>query len=240
MISDAVVTVEHHPSLVERYQAIWAESRPRLLLNDIIPEPAPTAGSSRWGVSAVFQPKRLPSRLLETVRKLSLIEPEQFFYNRATLHFTLRTIENRRETAFCSSVISRSYKEALIEVAQKLPPFRIDIVGLAGTPSGIIARGLPSINIAAVRQRLHGLLAKSAFPLDGPERDAEHIRTTCHASVAVFSRFLSQPSTLVDFIDSTSATWLGAVEIDSITLVGYRGVPYEVELVPLAEVNLRG
>lgn len=125
------------------YDALWAATAPRLVANDVTPEPVPEPGAGRWGLSAVLRFEgNLRATLARRARRVgALAGPGQHVYDEASLHTTVWMLDRYRPHLQVS-VVERLTRE-IDQVVRDRPPIEIDYVGLTAGPSAVLAQGFP-------------------------------------------------------------------------------------------------
>ncbi len=218
--------------LAATYDALWAKGRDALSTGRIDPEPLPCAGTVRWGISAVLRPKPWPPALAACATACAaLMGPTGVIYDEGNMHTTLRAIEGFRDQVPCDDGDVSAYGDVLDAVAGRTAPIRLRLGGLTATPAGILVQGWPSPGLQTFRQALHEGLAERGLASRGPETSRDSIRTTAHATLALYEGPVARPTALVDLIDAHRANDFGEWIFPELWLVGYRRTAGGVALI---------
>lgn len=165
-----------------------------------------------------------------------LAGPGHIIYDAARVHVTVRSIEARRAAPRADDDRVQQYAQLLAQAALNLGPITFTFRGLTASRSGVMAQGWPEVTgLREMRNVLHRELEEHSL-LSGPEY--VRVRTTAHASLAVFTTCLADPAGLVVFIERNRGTDFGACTMDSLDLVFYERGPTSVSLRSLASVAL--
>ncbi len=220
------------PGLAAIYDGLWEQGRHALLGGRIEREPMPLPGTVRWGISAVLRPRPWPSALVACAAAVAArVGNAGVMYDEAGLHITLRAIEGFRNVVRPDDEDLLAYRDVLTEIVARTAPIRLHLRGLTATPGGILVQGWPTVDLRAFRLALFDRLAVLGLRWRGPETSSNAIRTTAHATLAIFEAPVARPTGLVDLIESHRSTDFGEWVFPELWLVGYRRTAGRVALV---------
>lgn len=220
-------------ALTATYDEVWSRGREALVADRPSPDPLPVEGGIRWGISAVFRLRSWSPMLVDCATRLqALIGPNHFVYGPQSLHITLQQFEPYRARVAVDDGRVRVYRDDLAAVAARRTSVRIRLRGLSASPAGVIVQGFPLTDLQALRVDLYRQRVASGLPLRGPEADRATLRTTAHASLAVYGGRVEPPAELIAFIDERRETDFGEQVFERLDLVGYHRTACTVALVP--------
>ena len=220
------------PPLAATYDALWAKGRDALSTGRIAPEPLPSRTTVRWGISAVLRPRPwLPALAACAKACAALIGPSGVFYGEHNLHITLRAIEGYRDDVPDDDDEVLAYRDVLATIALRTAPLRLRLSGLTATPGGVLVQGWPQVELQTLRHALYDRLDALGLASRGPETSDATIRTTAHATLALYEGPVARPDELIDLIDTHRASDFGEWLFAELWLVGYRRTAGRVALV---------
>lgn len=226
------VLVEADPMLAATYDALWKQGRRALSTGAIEPEPLPAPGTTRWGISAVLRPRPWPTALRDCAASVATrVGRNGVCYDEHGLHITLRAIEGFRRDVPPDDAAVGAYRDALADVAKQTAPLGVRLAGLTATSGGVLVQGWPSSSLQAFRDALFDRLGGLGLAARGPETSPDTIRTTAHATLALFEGPVVDPVGLVDLIDAQRSTAFGEWVFPELWLVGYRRTAGRVALI---------
>ncbi len=196
------------------------ESREFLSNGQVIPEKLPISGGKRWGCSLVIRPSdEVISNALPIIEELKAATgSNHLFYDKESLHCTIRSFEGHREIKDANDPWVASYQKTISSILKNLPPIGLLFKGITATRSGVFAQGWPQNDSL---QKIRETLFKTPFadaPIEGPEINS--VRNTAHMSLLLFaSETLKDPKGFLRIIDFNRHTQFGTA------------VPYELDLV---------
>ncbi len=196
------------------------------------PDPLPSEGGDRWGISAVFAPDRWSPALTRAADELRrVLGPSHAVYRPGTLHVTLRQFESHRVHVDAGDRRVRSYRDVLARFAAATAPVAIAFRGLVATSTGLVVKGWPTADLAPLRLDLQARLEAAGVPTAGPERDRATLRASAHATLAIFGGPVERPHALAAFVADHADTDFGTCAFDALRLAGYRRTSASVELI---------
>jgi hypothetical protein len=217
------------------YDALWQRGKSALRHGPLVLDEPPVPGSSRWGLSAVIAlSDEIAGRLAEEVERLRAIAGRpHLYYDRASFHLTVRSLEGYRTTVPPADIAE--YLTGVSEAAVRIRP-KIEMRGLCAGESGVLACGFADADMDRLRTRLTARAA--AHGRRGPAGvDDERVRDTLHASLMVFrqQRFLPD---LADYIESRRSWHFGSFVPDAIRLVQYEWTSDGVRMSQVGAIDL--
>ena len=217
------------PLLETVYDALWSRGRSALDNDQLVPEPLPSTGTTRWGISAVFRP--WSSSIADCATTCSaLVGPQGVVYGEHNLHVTLRSFEGWRGNVAEDDEALRLYREAVTSIVRDWPAIRIRFRGLTASASGILLQGWPVDDVQALRTALHDRLVASGSTMGGPEAERVDLRRTVHATLAMYGSTVARPAALSAFIERHRDTDFGEHSFETLSLVGYGRTVSDVRL----------
>lgn len=226
----------HSIALGNRYEAIRVASRSALLANDISVDPLPRPGDPRWGISLVLRPQ-LGESVWSALGDLAMCAgADHSYYSSQNVHVTIRTLESyRAEPSGCDPVLEE-YAAAAKAATARIGEFRISYRGFAASKTSLILCGFPHFDLVAVREALHRQLERTDGVRASPEPTIERLRTTCHASLAVFSKQLSDPAGFIAAIDRFQGLEFGSSVNCQLQIVSFARTPTTINIHELVSI----
>lgn len=234
---DAVANARDDARVAASYDALDARGRDALARGRVSPEPPTAMGDPRWGVTAVLRPRPWSSALRRCVASCSdVLGPGHAVYDASGFHVTVRAIEGFRGLVDVADPAVAAYVDAIAPVVARTAPIAVTLAGIAATPSGLIVRGYAGAALPTLRQRLHERLASLPTRPPGPEMRRADVRTTAHATLAVYGGPVVDAPAVAAFVDAYRETPFGTWTCDALWLVAYRREPDAVALETLARL----
>ncbi|WP_295821997.1 2'-5' RNA ligase family protein [uncultured Deinococcus sp.] len=232
-------TTPAYRQIQDGYDRMWRSGEPDLRGGQVDADPVPQTGSPRWGLSVVA--RLTPPVTVAMQRLIREIQPlagdGHTFYDPSTLHVTVRSCEVYRPLPHLGDPLLQTYLDAVADVCAQYDPFEVAFRGVNANRVGIIAQGYPmSSTLQTLREALHGHLERRAAHT-GPEADG--VRTSAHASLAVFGGPLADAAALQRWLTAHREAWTGVTTVTELTVVHYVRYPNRVTIVPLGSHGLR-
>ena len=161
-------------------------------------------------------------------------------YGPSNLHVTVRQFEAFRAPVSVADQALAIYADVLATFASRHPPVAIDFIGLNLARGGVLMQGWPCFDLRTWRRDLHRAADRRGASIAGPERSADRLRTTAHATLSILEAPPNDPEALIALVDAHRHTAFGRCTFDAIWLVGYRRVPGAIALVDYARFELAG
>lgn len=184
-----------YAALQQGYERMWAVAvgASDIRTGTVGADPVPTETTLRWGVSVIakVQPPldATLAGLAESCRRFC--GDNHTFYQRASVHITVRSCEFHRADIAHNAPAVRHYRTALAEVSRAHAPFEIAYCGVNTNRTGVIVQGYPvTTTLQQLREALHLRLVELGAK-SGPEQDG--VRRTAHSSIVVFGGAVADP-----------------------------------------------
>ncbi len=214
------------------YDRIAATGAAALATGAVVPDPLPSDGDERWGISAVFVPAPWPPALARVADELAvLLGPAHVVYRPDALHVTLRQFEGHRSDVPDDDGLVQACRAVLGAFAAATRPVVLTLRGLVASSTGIVVKGWPGFDLQAMRRDLQRRLEAAGVPMAGPERGRGSLRRSAHASLAIFGGALERPAALAAFVARHADTDFGRHAFDHVRLVGFRRTHDSVALI---------
>jgi hypothetical protein len=204
------------------YDDLWRQGRVALSSGCVDVDPLPVVGGPRWGISAVLRPMAWSDALVGCATSIAaLAGPRTVVYEPADLHVTVQQFEGYRVDVPADDRALRDQSTALVAITRELAPLTIELRGLTASAGGVLIQGWPRFDLQALRTRLHGELGAGGSPVSGPEASSSALRTSAHATLAMFGGSVERAHDLGDYIEAHRETDFGTIAFDELWLVGY-------------------
>lgn len=202
------------------YNMLWdtsynAVSQGEIEIDNLIDHPE---ADKRRGLTLIFRPTgAVKQSILTFLNELSRIEPDQYYYPETSLHFTVlslftATVEYQREYDRI-----QAYQSAVDRAVRGISPFLFQVKGLTVSKSAVILCGYPlPDNLNILRNALRKNLTTSGL---AQGLDRRYILTAAHTTIMRFSRPLSNPAGLAEFLLENKQKTFGEFKVDGLDLV---------------------
>jgi 2'-5' RNA ligase len=202
------------------YNMLWdtsynAVSQGDIEIDDLISHPE---ADKRRGLTLIFRPTdAVKQSILTFLNELRRIEPDQYYYPETSLHFTVlslftATVEHQREYDRI-----QAYQTAVDSAVRGISPFLFQVKGLTVSKSAVILCGYPlPDNLNILRNALRKNLITSGL---AQGLDRRYILTAAHTTIMRFSRPLSNPTGLAEFLLENKQKTFGEFQVDGLDLV---------------------
>ncbi|BCY17509.1 hypothetical protein hrd7_13580 [Leptolinea sp. HRD-7] len=202
------------------YNMLWdtsynAVSQGDIEIDDLIAHPE---ADKRRGLTLIFRPTdAVKQSILTFLNELRRIEPDQYYYPETSLHFTVlslftATVEHQREYDRI-----QAYQTAVDSAVRGISPFLFQVKGLTVSKSAVILCGYPlPDNLNILRNALRKNLITSGL---AQGLDRRYILTAAHTTIMRFSRPLSNPTGLAEFLLENKQKAFGEFQVDGLDLV---------------------
>lgn len=219
------------------YDALDARGRALLAARAVVVEPPPLVGDPRWGVTAVLRPQPWTAALGACADACAtVLGPRHAVYDATGLHVTVRAIEGFRGPVAVDDPAVAAYAAAMRPVLARTASIAVRLAGVAAAPTGLVVRGYAGAALQALRDALHGCLAALPTEPPGPEMNRADLRTTAHATLAVYGEAVANADAVGSFVDAHRATPFGTWSCDALWLVRYRRDSHAVTVTTLARL----
>lgn len=205
------------------YRGTLAAAERALAAGTYHPDTPPVDGAPRWGISVVIRvdgPVR--DRLARVLADLrALRRSPHLVYRPADLHCTVRSLEGHQRVIPPGR--ARRHADRIVEAAAGLPPLRLRVRGLGGSPGGLFACGYPTPALRTLRVRLGELAAvdRATGAAGVPGGDADRIRDTAHVSLLVFAGPVVAEPELLGHLAAHQQTEFGVLDVGHLSVVRY-------------------
>ena len=214
------------------YDDLWRGGRTALANGILDVDPLPVDGGPRWGISAVLRPAAWSDALVRCADDVArLAGSRTVVYGPSALHITVQQFEGHRTHVPVGDRSVRERSAVLAAVTRDLGPLEVELRGLTGSAGGVQLQGWPRFDLQALRLRLHRALEAAGAPVSGPETSPTSLRTSAHATLAIFDRSVDRPEELRACIEAHRETDFGTIAFDALWLVGYARTERSVTLV---------
>lgn len=223
--------------LVQLHQHLHDSASRYVRAGEIVPDPVPSAGDERWGLSLVIIPDKFTrQRMSACAAEIALLSANSHsVYSADDLHLTVRSLEG-----FANSVPERvveAYSRRLTRALAGVGPIRVTMRGVYLTATGVVACGVPNDALRTARDRLAGDAAEHGW-IQFRGGDAGRVRNTAHASLIVFGPGAERDDKLVDHVESLRGEYFGEIVASRLALVRYDVSRKSVSLRTLGHVPL--
>jgi hypothetical protein len=200
-----------------KYDVLWDEARRSLYEGNLRVDHAPVDGDPRWGLSLVLLP---PTHVAESVSAAaaelgSLYSGKHHVYGATDLHLTVTSLEPYRDQIAQTTI--EHYVDA-VERHRDLLHGNVRLVGLGGSPSGVIVQGFDDDTLNPIRRQMRETAADLH---DGVAPPMAFVRDTAHISISVHRQAVPEPSA-ADYVQQHRHTQFGDMAKATIALAHYR------------------
>lgn len=202
------------------YNMLWdtsyvAVSRGNIDIDHFISNPET---DQRRGLTLIIRPPvELGRHILTFLDELRQIEPGQYYYPESDLHFTVlsvftATVDHQREYDRL-----KEYQVAVENTLKGIPPFEFLLSGLTVSKSAVMLRGYPRPDhLNVIRNTLRQNLIRGGL---AQGLDKRYVLTAAHTTVMRFSRPLTNPAGLAEFLQENKHKPFGEFVVDGLDLV---------------------
>lgn len=232
-------TAESLSPTSEHYKRLWSEGERAMRTSACRPDSPPSEGDPRWGLSVVIPIDGEPrDRLLSELPGIrAACRTRHVHYAGDNLHCTVRSLEGYQETVPAEQV--DYYAQQVAGAVADLPPLRLTLRGLSGSPGGVFACGYATSALPTLRNRLHQA-ARHRGALAVPGADADRVRDTAHVSMLVFQHPVVPEPALADYLAARRDLEYGGLDVTALALVRYRWRDSTIHMEELERVRLPG
>lgn len=224
------------------YDMLWntsfdALSRGEIEIDRYITNPA---ADRRRGLTLIFRPTdEVKSNILAFVEETRQLEPDQYSYPEASLHFTVlalftATVDHQQEYDQLD-VYQAAVENALDEVS----PFTFTLKGLTVSKSALMLCGYPRPdNLNIIRQKLRESLIRAGL---AQGLDRRYTLTAAHTTIMRFSNPLRAPARFSEFLLENKLRDFGTLTVDHLQLMknDWYMSPENSTLIKQYEINNR-
>ncbi|MFE7012780.1 hypothetical protein ACFVAQ_20160 [Streptomyces sp. NPDC057651] len=203
-----------------RFGALFERGREAVLAGAVQCQVPPVEGGNRWVMSVVMRPDAATARRIgEITREAMTVAGEEHWPTGTadSSHFTLRALEEHRESVPDGDARVSRYMAALRTAATVAGPVRLTLSGLTLTPGCVMLCAVPSGDGI---ERLYDAYA-DALGEDG-WLEADFDRNIWYSTLVHFTRPLTNPQAVVDWVGERRELALGQVACRHVELVVYR------------------
>lgn len=223
-------------ALETTYANSWRGGEAALRAGTYRPDPLPTDGENRWGLSVVLsvvgEPVEPLVALAEEIRES--IVSSHLVYGRESLHSTVRSLTGYSEKYGDADVAQRL--DELEQATRGIGPFEVRLDGLSGSAGGVFACGYPDAALTEIRARLLDIEEHRG---GAPGGDRARSRDSAHVSLVVFREPAVPENALADLIAANRQRSLGVLRVERIQLASWQVSADAVVIRTHAVVDLR-
>jgi 2'-5' RNA ligase len=183
------------------YKLLWKDNFPAITRGDVDIDPflSNPRKDKRRGLTLIFRPSdELAESILSFVSEIKQIEPDQYFYDRTNLHFTVLPLFTATTDYLRNYACLPEFEDAVTAAVRDMPAFTIQITGLTVSRGAVLVCGYPdSETLNDIRNKLRLSLANKCLS-DG--LDKRYRLITAHSTVVRFSSQLRDPGGFSEFI----------------------------------------
>ncbi|TDN39467.1 mutarotase [Hymenobacter sp. UV11] len=201
------------------YDALRQAALPRLgrgeaELDPLIDSPQDT----RRGITLLARPSApITAALAEMMAEFQLTEPAQYYYPPTDIHLTILSIISCYPDFKLHEINPASYRCALRQIIQFIPPFRLTYQGLTASASGILAQGFPQgKELEELRTDIRNLFQDSDLQ---QSIDKRYSIQTAHSTIIRFKTPLQNPAKLLANLKKYERHFFGTFEVNKLELV---------------------
>ncbi|WP_336208540.1 hypothetical protein [Nonomuraea sp. LPB2021202275-12-8] len=174
-------------------------------------------GGHRWGATVILRPTgAVLDRLIALARSAGgAAGPGHWVHGGDTLHLTLRSLENYRQSIPPGDPLRTAYAAALGEAAEGLPPARVLLRGVSPHAGGVLARGHPEDDtLVSLQKRFaHALASRGLHHFE-----SGMVRDVWYVSLLHFAAPVADPRPLAAWCDEHAGTPVGVAEMPAVEL----------------------
>ena len=180
-----------------------------------------SAEDTRRGITVLSYLKQdnsnVSRNIVEFIRRLASLEPEQYFYPESELHLTILSIIHCEENFSLSDIDIPSYKSVFELAIKNIGPIKINFRGVTASPGCIMVQGYPvNEQLEALREQLRASFGNSSLYT---VMDHRYKLITAHSTIARFHMPLRNNQKLLDFLSDYRTYDFGMLELKDISLI---------------------
>jgi len=210
--------LEAHP-LDAHYGAMCERALPAIRAGDVeLDTRLPAGPDPRRGLTLIARPDAaLTASLMQLLDRLEALAPGQYRHPPQDLHLTILSLFTVCEDYHDALRRREEYRAAVRGALAGMPPFEIDMRGLAASRGAVLAQGYPrDATLDTLRERLRAALRERG--LDG-SLDTRYRLVTAHMTLMRFTRPLAEPARFADALDELRETACGTLRVARVALV---------------------
>jgi 2'-5' RNA ligase len=207
-----------HP-LEAHYGAIRDRAFPAIRAGDVELDTRLTAGPDpRRGLTLIARPDAaLAARLMQLLDRLDALAPGQYRHPPQDLHLTILSLFTVCDDYHDELRRQDDYREAARSALAGMPPFDIDVRGLAASRGAVLAQGYPrDATLDTLRERLRTALRERGLDVS---LDTRYRLVTAHMTLMRFTRPLADPARFADALEALRDTPCGRLRVERVALV---------------------
>ena len=214
-----------HESMQSRYDDIMERGAAALQENAYTLDPYIHALSplpdSRRGLTLIARLHGdVKSSILDFMKEVSLMEPDQYLHDPDSLHITVLSIISAREGYDMPSHIDR-YVDIISSALKQTSSFSINFNGVTTSPGCTLAQGYPdslqsSISLENMRNSLRDKLRASSAEHN---MDARYPASTAHCSIIRYRAPIRNSDSLLQYLQMHRQRDFGCLHITELELV---------------------
>jgi 2'-5' RNA ligase len=206
--------------LTTQYSNLWESNLPRVSAGKIEIDTCLSnpVTDLRRGLTLLFRPSPKTTLsiagFLEEIRDL---EPEQYFYPAADLHFTVLSLFTASIDHQAGYAAIPEYRAFVQQALEDMPAFSLQLKGISLTTGAVIVCGYPDSEVLnLIRTKLRELLACGNL---GSGMEKRYTLTMAHSTILRFSAPLRNPPVFVKMLSENRARSFGTIIVSEVHLV---------------------
>jgi 2'-5' RNA ligase len=206
--------------LRRRYDHLWNSVGERIRRGEIELDPllAARKPDRRRGLTLIARPAvEVRRRVLEFLRRLRRLEPEQHYYLASELHVTVLSLFTATARPGPFFARQRDYRAAVDAAVRGAGPMRFEFRGVTASPGSILVQGFfDTEELNRLRDRLRQELNARGL---GAGVDQRYRLETAHLTAVRFRAPLRQAGRLAEVLERSRDRSFGRAEVRSLALV---------------------
>lgn len=202
------------------YDMLWNTSYDAVSRGDVEVDPyiANPGSDRRRGLTLIFRPPpAVKSIILDFLAEIQVLEPDQYYYTAANLHFTVLSLFTAITDHLPEYERLSVYESAARNAVTGCRPFSMRLAGLTVSKSAVMLCGFPEDDrLNELRGNLRRNLIQGCL---SQGLDRRYILVGAHTTVMRFAAPLKSPAAFSQFLLENKHRPFGTFRVDELQLV---------------------
>jgi len=206
-------------NLKEHYDKLYQDSIKKIQSDSYqVDKLIDSDNDKRFGITLLLRPDNsVKANIQKFLSEIRLIEPNQYFYRDSDLHVTVMSIISCHDGFNLSQIRIEDYVETIKKSIKGINCFKIEFIGLTGSPSCLMVQGfLENNTLNQIRDNL-----RVDFKDTGLEQsmDKRYAIQTAHSTIFRLKEKIENKESFLDIVEEYRDYYFGTFVVDSLELV---------------------
>jgi 2'-5' RNA ligase len=209
-----------HDEIAAIYDMLWNTGFDPVSRGDVEIDPyiSNPGSDRRRGLTLIFRPpSAVKSKILDFLAEIQALEPDQYYYTAANLHFTVLSLFTAITDHRPEYERLPAYESAAQKAVLSCQPFSMRLAGLTVSKSAVMLCGFPEDDrLNELRGNLRRHLIQGGL---SQGLDRRYILVGAHTTVMRFAAPLKSPAAFSQFLLENKHRPFGTFQVDELQLV---------------------